>query len=198
VLHNVCTRYPRIYNRNYFFPLNLFFSPGMWELSGNRSIGILLSSSVYETITCLDHLVTETHNQGCVCNKQSNGCIQIQGHRHKMVLSCFRSKCFVLLFASGFIPRNVPQRAAKIIIGIPVNILLSMYRMELLVSQCNCFYLHCLFPFAETTLQYKKGCSKSIYYFLNIPYWGEKDLNLRRLSQQIYSLPPLTTREPPQ
>jgi hypothetical protein len=27
--------------------------------------------------------------------------------------------------------------------------------------------------------------------------WGEKDSNLRRLSQQIYSLPPLTTREPP-
>ena len=27
--------------------------------------------------------------------------------------------------------------------------------------------------------------------------WGEKDLNLRRRSQQIYSLPPLTTREPP-
>ena len=27
--------------------------------------------------------------------------------------------------------------------------------------------------------------------------WGEKDSNLRRQSQQIYSLPPLTTREPP-
>ena len=27
--------------------------------------------------------------------------------------------------------------------------------------------------------------------------WGEKDSNLRRLSQQIYSLPPLTTRVPP-
>ena len=27
--------------------------------------------------------------------------------------------------------------------------------------------------------------------------WGGEDLNLRRLRQQIYSLPPLTTREPP-
>ena len=26
--------------------------------------------------------------------------------------------------------------------------------------------------------------------------WGEEDSNLRRLSQQIYSLPPLTAREP--
>ena len=27
--------------------------------------------------------------------------------------------------------------------------------------------------------------------------WGGEDSNLRRLSQQIYSLPPLTAREPP-
>ena len=30
-----------------------------------------------------------------------------------------------------------------------------------------------------------------------IALWGEKDSNLRRRSQQIYSLPPLTAREPP-
>ena len=28
-------------------------------------------------------------------------------------------------------------------------------------------------------------------------FWGVKDSNLRRLSQQIYSLPPLTARETP-
>ena len=31
-----------------------------------------------------------------------------------------------------------------------------------------------------------------------LPEWGGKDSNLRRLSQQIYSLLPLTAREPPQ
>ena len=30
-----------------------------------------------------------------------------------------------------------------------------------------------------------------------IEWWGGEDSNLRRLSQQIYSLPPLTAREPP-
>ena len=32
---------------------------------------------------------------------------------------------------------------------------------------------------------------------LNTLQWGVKDSNLRRRSQQIYSLPPLTAREPP-
>jgi hypothetical protein len=41
----------------------------------------------------------------------------------------------------------------------------------------------------------KKGVIRSCEQLL---LWGVEDLNLRRLSQQIYSLPPLTTRETPQ
>ncbi len=38
--------------------------------------------------------------------------------------------------------------------------------------------------------------TRKIFYAHRQLWWRGKDSNLRRLSQQIYSLPPLATREP--
>src|SRR5688572_15243837 len=52
-----------------------------------------------------------------------------------------------------------------------------------------------------STIELHPPCFDSDSAFLGTPdaaknWWRGKDSNLRRLSQQIYSLPPLTAREP--